>query len=408
MKAKLSDSLCRGLKAQTDTIEVYDTMVPGLVLRVTSRGVKSWSVRYRVRGNKKLDRYTIGEYPFKGLSEAREVAIGVKNAARSGVDPAAERRERRQAASEKAALTVRVVADRYVKVKKDMPSLRHYRSAFDLHILPAIGDIPLADLRREHVASITTGILAAGHGQAANKVLAVSKALLSWAVDQGLLEASPAAGIKTPHTYRPKERALSDGEVAKLWGSINGAPIRPEFPIIMKLILVTGQRPGEVAGMTREEVSLGDALWIIPAARMKARREHVVPLSKLAVSLLRPVLEQEGRSSLLFQGPMMDGQHEANVIAGAASKAQEHVGIPKWTPHDLRRSCLTGLGRLGVDELIISRVASHAISSVTARVYNRHAYLAEKRAALDRWAAHLEGLLQGGSEIVSLATRRQA
>jgi integrase len=191
---------------------------------------------------------------------------------------------------------------------------------------------------------------------------------------------------------------------------------------ILRLCLITGQRVGEIAGMTRDELDLDERrVWTIPPARSKNKREHVVPLAEMAVHIIREQLaaadalaERKGRMAANFVFPGPGGR--AAVTGASIPKAVKReevvkrgvttiMGIAPWTPHDLRRSAATGMEEIGVSPFIVGHVLNHVSatkSTITSRVYARYDYAREKREALDLWADRLAGIISGKGTVVPL------
>jgi len=206
---------------------------------------------------------------------------------------------------------------------------------------------------------------------------------------------------------------LTDEEIRIMWADLASADMRESTRRILRLCLMTGQRVGEVAGMTRAEIDLEKAIWTIPAERSKNKREHVVPLSDTAISVIgEQIAESEALAKRkdrampqwIFPGPGARAAVTAPAIAKAVTRCE--WGIAHWTPHDLRRTAATGMEGAGVSPFIIGHVLNHVSATkatVTSRVYARYTYDKEKAEALTLWAGKLAGILTGGANVVPLA-----
>jgi integrase len=229
---------------------------------------------------------------------------------------------------------------------------------------------------------------------AANRLRAVARACWSWAVKRGALKANPWEATPRPARETARERVLTDAEVGALWTAA-GALDAP-WSGIGRLLLLTGQRRGEVAAMRWSELDLDAGLWSLPGERTKNHRPHTVPLSAEAVALLRDVKRRKD-AELVFEGPRRNvpagfGKMKARLDA-AMTKAAKDAGraaLP-WTLHDIRRTVATGLQRLGVRLEVTEAVLNHVSGSRAGivGVYQRHGWDREKAAALDAWAAHV-------------------
>jgi integrase len=231
-----------------------------------------------------------------------------------------------------------------------------------------------------------------------------------WAVQNEYLEANPLDGMGKPAEATSSNRVLSDDEVRTLWVTLPTALARSvQCQQIVKLCLVTGQRVGEVAGMTRPEIDLAAREWRLPGSRTKNGHAHVVPLSDFAIQTIKAAAKNAAEREAFF--PCGEGSLSPVAVARTILRANEisderpagRFGIAPWSAHDLRRTALTGMARLGVAPIILGHVANHRTitrAGVTLAVYSQYAYGEEKRAALDLWSDHLRGIVGGGGAVV--------
>jgi integrase len=224
------------------------------------------------------------------------------------------------------------------------------------------------------------------------------RAMLRWAVGRGDLDHNPIDGMRKPPGSKPRERVLSDEEIRTLWNGLPEALGKSaSCQRIIKLCLVTGQRVGEVAGMRKAE--LNGATWTIPGSRTKNGHTHTVPLSPLAIKIIGTPEE------VVFPNLQGHSPLPASAVARTITRAQERFGIAQWTAHDLRRTALTQMAKLGVAPIVLGHVANHRTTTkagITLGVYVQHAYEREKREALELWANRLQGIISGGADIVSM------
>jgi integrase len=241
-----------------------------------------------------------------------------------------------------------------------------------------IGDLP-TPVHRVTLRHLL-GAIAAKAPTHANRLWSLIRASLRWAVNEGLLANTGVEGLPRPGGRElPRDRVLSDSELREL---LRGVPTgRPR--LFLWLALLTAQRTGEVLGMEWNHVDLTAGLWSLPASHCKDRRPHTVPLVPQAVGLLRDT----GPNA---RGLVLRGLH-ANPGRLAARIRKAVPQVKEWRLYDTRRTAATGLARLGAEPVLVERTLGHAIPGVGA-IYNRHAYLPEMRAALDRWEAHLLAL----------------
>jgi integrase len=285
---------------------------------------------------------------------------------------------------------------------------------FEEHMLPRWRTLDIRSITRRDVVALLDGIVDDGKPVLANRVHAAVRAMFNWAIRRGILDASPATLVERPAGEKPRERTLSSDEITALWPHFTalGYPFGPFF----QLALATGQRRDEVARMRWADIDTSDRTWTLSREQNKGRRAHVVPLSPIAWGILMEAKHTArmwsaeaapvSGTDAARDSPYVFTTTGARPISGfgkaktrvdsAVANARTKAGLealPPWTIHDLRRSAASGLGELGVSRFIIGRVLNHADSSVTG-IYDRHAYLAEKRHALDSWGTYLGNLVQ--------------
>ena len=213
-----------------------------------------------------------------------------------------------------------------------------------------------------------------------------------WCVKQRRIKQSPCVGVSRPATPRARDRVLTDAELVKFWRGAEGE--REEFAAVLKLLLLTGQRLGEVRGMRRSELSDDLANWTIPGARTKNKRTHVVPLPPLAVDEIK---KAGGAGEFVFT---TDGAHPVGIGSKVKGRLDARMKTAAWRLHDLRRTCVTRMCDIGVAphvaEAVINHVSGHKAG--VAGTYNRSEYAPEKKAALKRWAAYIEALTKTGAK----------
>lgn len=237
--------------------------------------------------------------------------------------------------------------------------------------------------------AILDALVQEGTPSQANHALGNIKTLFRWCVDRDMLAVSPIDKIRKPAKKNSRARVLTDAELVKVWHAFEaeGYP----FGFMGKLLLLTGQRRGEVTEMRWDQINVGNRTWTIPAELAKNSREHVLPLSDAALAVLKSV----PRLSEVRVFPARN--NDANAISGftrAKDRFDRLSGVTDWTIHDLRRTVATGLAQLGVAPHIIERVLNHVSGTFAgvAGVYNRFQYQDEMRSAMERWAVHVQQL----------------
>jgi integrase len=401
---KLTDAFVRKTAPPSKRVrqlEIWDTEAPGLSLRIGHGGKRSFYVTVRVKG-KSRRRYKLGNHPELTLLEARDQTRVTRANARKGIDPREHERELVREAERARLNTFGAVATQFVEdhAKKAAPkSWSEVERKIRQDLLPDWETRPIASITRQDVRKLIRE-KARKAPVSANRLLSLVKQILAWAVDEDYLDASPAVKI-TPEPEIERERVLDDDEIKALWAAFEteGYPFGPLF----KLLLITGQRRGEVAGMKRSELRGDD--WRLPASRTKSDTGHLVPLPLFAQEIIDETpnlgdhLFTSGRArpeSSDVKAKAATGEQDRPVVGFRRAKARcdKLSKVEDWHLHDLRRTAATGMTSLGVDRLIVSKVLNHAEGGIT-RVYDRYAADPEKRIALDRWAQHLKTIIEG-------------
>ena len=382
----LTDTKIAALKPpQSGQEEHSDHKVTGLRLRVGSGGAKTWTLRRRV-GGKVINR-KLGTYPAMKLAVARQSAERMIEALeRDGSTQGIDR-------------TFRDAVSGWMKAN-DKFKRRDIERQIELHIPAEWQDRKLLDIRkadvRELIARLEGEVLP-------NRVLATVKAVFNWAASEDWIEASPALAIKKPRAETKRDRVLTMDEIARVWRSAGllGYPVGPW----VQTLLLTAQRRSEVASMRWDDIDLDTGTWTLSGDDTKAGRAHLVPLAPLVVDLI----EQMPRiSDYVFStnaNTPLKGFAKAKASIDRWLESRDMGLSDPWVFHDLRRSAATHMVRLGIPELVVSRVLNHAVQGVTGQVYALHSYADEKRHALNVWAAEVDRAVNGelGGNVVAIS-----
>jgi integrase len=390
-----------------------DPDVKGLALRVTSNGSKSWAYSYRRQSDGRKRRVTLGEFPALSLHQARAKASGYRAAIVEGADPASEK------TAYKKVETVDQLLDRYLTDYAPAESrwTAEVRRIFKKDVRPAIGGHKITAVTKADILVILNAVKDRGAGVTSNRTLAAVRKAFNWAVSEGYLKASPVQGISQRVKEQSRSRSLSEAEIQTFWIGLDRARMAEGTKLVLRLALVTGQRVGEVCGAMKSEVNLDKTEWLIPARRVKNRRDHSIPLSPMAVKLFRQAFEMSGESPFLFPSRPRSNlvkreQHLASHgVAHAMQGALKELGLAgnPATPHDLRRTVASHLAAMGIGENVVARVLNHASEigkTITGAVYIRHSFAAEKRHALEAWAAELERIVDDNRAAANVIAMR--
>jgi integrase len=384
-----------------------DPAVQGLQLRVRKKAggtSRTWLFRYK--WGDEWVRLTIGHYPGTDLVDAREQAHALRRKIDEGIDPRRALPKR----SPKAAplplssavagagkhsieFLVSEFVERYLKPKRKRPEYAERILSAD--VLPHWRGRDARTIDPPEVIDLLDRIVDRGSHVMANRVAAILTQLFKFGIHRRIVTSSPVQLLYRPGgKEKPRERTLTDDELRAFLRDPKAATRYARLSHAIVLLLLTGQRRGELALARWTDVDLKAATWTIPPENSKSGRGHVVPLSDWAVAEFRALKALAKRSAFVL--PANGGDHAIDPkqltrgVARCQTRMQE-LGLGAFTLHDLRRTCRTGLARLKVEPHIAERVLNHAQEKI-AGTYDVWQYIDEKRAALDRWAAHLTGL----------------
>jgi integrase len=385
----------------TDFI-IWDAEVKGFGLKITASkekvgangmpvktgGKKVYILQYRMGGRgTPTKRYTIADHGTFTPDEARKEAERLKVLVRSGKDPAHEKREiqnahRLDSAGKNSVEAVgREFIDRHLSQRRSGGDTARI---LEREVFSAWGKRPLGEIVRSDVLSLLDRIADRGAPYARNRAAATIRKFFNWAISRSYIATNPAAGVEMLDEEE-RDRVLSDEEIVRVWNACDtlGWPFGPLF----RILLLTAQRRDEVAAMRWPELDLASALWTLPKERAKNNRAHEVPLAPVVVETLR-AFTRNFESDLVFT---TNGKTPVQGFSKAKRRLDELAGVADWRLHDLRRTATTGMAKLGVDWHIADRILNHKQGVIrgVAAIYNRHAYLEERRAALVRWADYV-------------------
>lgn len=452
MLKNLTNRFCEGVTTTKVREEFRDQTVRGLQLRVTKAGIKTWTFRYRRQSDMQLQRLTLGIFPVMGLSEARTRALEESTKAARGGDPADDVKRRKEAD------TFKELADdwleRHAVPNKSAKAVRDDRSMLERHILPEIGKMKIAEIRKRDVLRMLDITVAKCDTRAEdskkrgkkkrkerkpekpqaprrlshrpNRVFELTRAIFRWAVGRDILQIDPTYMMKAPiKREKERERVLDPNEIRRLWSVLDRAPVvrrgnkgvprgKPvlgpdDVPmtkavaLVLKLALATGQRIGEVSGTHKSELTLDGPtpIWVIPGSRCKNGKSNRVPLSPIAVELFKEAIALNDASPWVFASALgEDGPIDPHAPTKAVERARKMVAIGDFRAHDLRRTAATSMAELGINPHTISLVLNHISArkgTITGRVYIHYSYDREKREALDAWSKRLSEILAGSA-----------
>jgi integrase len=404
---------------QADYWDTSDQNLHGFGLRVSYNGTKTFvlMVSLAIGGDRKLTRVTLGRYDQKGkhglsLKAARDMARDYRDAAKDGHDPRKERQERERELIEQSKDTFAAVRDRFVALhcqQKKQSTAREYERLLTVNC-SRWNDVPLAKITKKNVSALLDEYLAEGKPYKVNRTFSILRKFFSWAVSRDIIAKSPMDGLTPDGKEAARDRVLTESEIKVLWRVFDKEGL---FTPAYKLLLLTGQRLGEVVGMRRSELKdlhraeadSGDPRWEIPGSRTKNKNPHTVPLSPLAVEIIKSI---PNRGDLLFT---TNGKTPISGFSKAKARLDKHTnGVveadgledefrEEWRVHDFRRTVVTHLAELGVRDAVIEAIVNHVsgLRAGVAGTYNRAKLMADRRKALNMWAEHLQKLTASGA-----------
>lgn len=361
----------------------------GFTIRIMPTGSITFLHIYTFDKNRKED--NLGHYPFTSIADARKKHRTNLDLLEEGVDPKSV-----VVTVEEKLYTVKDLFDDY-DASRNADSGIDSRRTIKIDILPVWRDRPANTIRRPDARELVAEVAKRAPGQGKN-VLKYGRAMFSFALLNEKVEYNPFSNIAKaiPRLdMPPKDRVLSDDEI-KLLAAPNG--LTNSVKIALLLILTTAQRPGEVVGMHTREID--GEWWTVPIGRIKTRKkkpyEHRVYLSPLALRLIEALEHSDGYDGYLFPGRKSDSsmteKNLAKKVALELPNKPAYLGLPRWTPHDLRRTAATSFARLEARDEYISAVLNHSKQGVTS-VYNKYKYDKQKQETLIVWGEHLEKLI---------------
>ena len=386
-KLKLTKGAIDALPTGAKDIVYWDSGCPGFGVKVTPRGRKVFIVLYRSGGaGSRLRKYTIGPYGRVTLHQARAAALKIFAARTEGRDPAAEKQQarRRLVADRVEDLVELYIAEHVSKTR----SAREISRLLRREVTSRWGSRSVHQISKRDVVELVTEIAARGTPSAANKILKVIKTFFGWCIGRAILDLSPAAQVRGPAREKPRDRVLDDTELYRV---LNVArQLGEPYGTIVEFLALTGQRREEVAQATWDEFDLASRTWTLPAIRTKNGKAHIVHLSKEAIVLL---MRTPRLGRFVFSS---SGAKPFRSFSTAKRELDKLCETTSWRLHDLRRTCVSGMARLGIAPHVADKVLNHQAGTISgvAAVYQRHDFFAERKDALERWGHHVGVLME--------------
>jgi integrase len=383
----LTDNAIKALKPKDKRYKVFDGQ--GLHLEVQPSGTKVWRVKYRFGGKEK--RATIGHYPLISLREARAALAEVLKKLSAGIDQYAGHQKNLPTR-----LTFQAVAEDWIEKQTPRWSVGHLETVkmrLEAYIFPHLGKAPVSEIAPTDVLRLVRVIEARGKLETASRILGICSQVFRYGVSCGVCPSDPCRDLRgalTAHVETPRAALADPAEVAGLMASIreyNGSSVVRNA---MLWSAYTFCRPGEVRRAEWSEIEWEKKEWRIPAAKMKMRLEHRVPLAGQCMEILSEMHAMKLSEVWIFPGPRPSRPLSENGVLSALRR----MGYEKheMTAHGFRAMASTLLNEMGYRPDIIERQLAHGDTDKIRAVYNRAAYMDERRVMMQKWADYLDGL----------------
>ena len=407
----LTDAGVRAAKPGPRPIDIRDGDEPGLILTVLPSGRKQFTLRYRHSGKQR--RLVLGDFPALTLSRARDKAAREKISVKDGRDPVVERRTARAPRED----TIQALADEYLTrhARPHKKTAAADERALEHDVLPAWRDRPVGSITRRDVRKLLDRIVDRDAGVQANRTLALVRRMLNFAVDHDWIDSNPAARFARPTKESSRDRVLTDDEIRQLWRLLTRPTARHEKPApgrrsarvadgddpvcpvsatvaaLWQFQLATACRGGEAQHLQWGDLDLKAKLWLLPASKAKTSTARVIALNTVALAVVKA--QPRGQADGYVFAASSGGP--AVVAAKRATRQIKRALGFDVRAHDLRRTAATKMAELGVSHEHVARALGHAPGGPAAtRVYDRHAYVPEMRAALATWGRALQRLVR--------------
>ena len=404
---KFTNTSIKALKAKSERYEQWEDNGKGFGIRVSPSGRKSWIFMYRYEGRAR--RMTLGVYPKMTLADAHYAHADARKSLEKGDDPGSILTEANKESIQ--APTMARLVDEYIE-KWAKPRKRTWKEDARIlakDVVPNLGRRKARDVKPRDINLVIDKIVERDAPISATRALRIIKKMFSFAVSRGILDASPCVAIEPPAKEGHRERVLEEKEIKKFWFGLDKAVMANGTKLVLKLLLVTGQRKGEVAQAEWSEIDLDQRWWTISSEKTKNKRVHRVPLTGIAIDLLKEAKALAKDSKWVFPSVKNQSITPRSISRAIRNNSQEKPAnhpkhkppygdffqIDHFTPHDLRRTVATKMAESGVDETNISKVLNHIVEGVTGKHYNLYSYDREKRKALEKWARELKSITSG-------------
>lgn len=384
--APLTATQIKNAKATGKEITLTDG--GGLILLVKPSGVKTWQFRYYKPGTTKRTTWTLGNYPELSLADARERRAQSKALLVRNIDPQQHQQQKREAEKLRQGNTFQKVAADWYEMKKSQNlapnTIKDIWRSLEKYVFPDIGITPINELTARKFVTLLDPIKARGNLETLKRVLQRINEVMDFAANSGLIEVNTAINVRKAFPTPTKKHipTIRPEQLPELMSTLSRASIERQTRLLIEWQLLTVTRPVEAAETRWEEIDLIANTWTIPAGRMKMRRDHVIPLSAQALSVLdamKPISAHRDYVFPSFKDPKLPMNSQS---ANAALRRMGYQGV--LVSHGLRAIFSTAANEEGFEPDVIEAALAHVDTNEVRRAYNRSNYL-KKRIVLMRW-----------------------
>ncbi|RMU42567.1 Integrase protein [Pseudomonas syringae pv. primulae] len=394
----LTDTALRTAKPRDKLYRLADAQ--GLCIEVTPSGGKLWRLRYRFDGKAKM--LSLGIYPAITLAQARERREAARKMLAQGVDPSAHKQQEKTAAAAQV-LTMELLAREWYDYNRPRwapATSSKVLQYLESDIFPVIGRQPASEVQRPELVELVRKIEKREAFNVARKVRQWLSQIFRFGLAKGVVPGNPATDLDVVAAHAPRTRHhphVSEGELPELLERLETAQCDITSKIAIRLLALTAVRPGELRLAPWSEFDLDAATWTIPAARMKARRPHIVPLPRQAVALLRALHELTGTYPLAFPGRNNRARPMSENTVNKALSTMGYEG--RQTGHGFRHLLSTSLNSRGYNRDWIERQLAHGDQDSIRDTYNHANYLEQRRGMMQAWADSIDALCSGANVV---------
>ena len=381
----------------------------GLALRVKPNGTKTWLFNYYHPYTNKRSNISFGTFPTVSLKQARDSRDSSRVLLSQDIDPKSHRENTKRQLQQEHSNTLQKVAIDWFAVKETSLTPAYAEDVFrslTKHIFPSVGKTPITKVNAVDVIKVLKPLSAAGSLETVKRLCQRLNQIMTFAVNTGVVNSNPLAGISKAFEAPVKKNlpTIRPTDLPILIKALNTASIKIVTRCLIEWQLHTMVRPGEAAGARWEEIDLNNKLWIIPAERMKKKREHIVPLTKQVVQLLELMQPISGHREFVFPGDRNPRRHANESTANLALK---RMGFhKKLVAHGLRSLASTTLNEQGHDADIIESALAHTDRNSVRGAYNRSEYLERRRRLMYSWSNHIEQSSNGNMSLSNVKALR--